>query len=182
MSTRQRRKVEGGIIAALAGVLLAACASPGAPRPALGDDDVRLAYQITVTAPGTRSQGWRGTLYEADGSPIALAPGARVETPAGRFVGVACAHPWSACGSIEEGMVRWMQTHQHNIPMRERWTYRIYARGFYGDRLEGELVRDGAPVEAIEQAATPMGAYRWIDAAEGTATASRRGWWHESWE
>jgi hypothetical protein len=182
MRTRPKIAAHGGIVAALAGVLLAACASLGAPQPSLADDNVRVAYQITVMAPGTRSQGWRGTLYEANGAPIALPPGARVNTPAGRFVGVACEHLWSACGAIEEGMVRWMQNHQHNIPMRERWTYRIYARGLYGDRLEGELIRDEARVEPTQQVATPMGAYRWIEAAEDTTTSGRRGWWHESSE
>lgn len=182
MSTRTKLAVNGRIVAALAGALLAACASFGAPQPPPANDDVRLAYQITVTAPGTRSQGWRGTLYQADGAPIALAPGARVNTPAGRFVGVACQHPWSACGAIEESMVRWMEDHQHNIPMRERWTYRIYARGFYGDRLEGELTRDGARVEPARQVATPMGPYRWIESTDDTTTSTRRGWWHEGWE
>jgi hypothetical protein len=105
-----------------------------------------------------------------------------VDTPAGHFVGVACPHPWSACGAIEEDMMQWMGNHPHNIPMRERWTYRIYARGFYGDRLEGELTRDGVRLEPTERVATPMGAYRWIDAPEGTTTSVRRGWWHEGWE
>lgn len=181
MTERTNRVISGGFITSLA-ALLAACAPLSAPQPSPAADDVRLAYQIIVTAPGTRSQGWRGTLYQADGAPIALAPGARVNTPAGRFIEVACQHPWSACGAIEQGMVRWMTNHQHNIPMRERWTYRIYARGFYGDRLEGELMHDGVRVEPAQHVATPMGAYRWIESTEATTTGLRRGWWHEASE
>ena len=167
------------IIPILAAALLAACitiiAPPGAP-----DDDARLLYQIEVSSPGTRSQGWRGVLYDRNGMPIALAPGARVDTPAGRFVGVACPHAWSTCGAIEERMLAWMERHEHNINMRQRWTYRIHARGYYGDRLEGELLRDGVRVEAGREVMTPMGPYRWRDGSRAPS-AQRRGWWHVAW-
>lgn len=139
--------------AALAAMWLSACASAAAP-PAT---EARLIYQIEVTAPGTRSQGWRGVLYDQDGAPIALAPGARIETSAGRFVGVACLHLWSACGAIDERMHAWMQSNQHNIIMRERWTYRLRARG---DALQGELLRDGVALTGGDEALTPMGPYR----------------------
>jgi hypothetical protein len=167
--------------AALAAVLLAACITVVIPELP-PDDDTRPLYQIEVTAPGTRSQGWRGVLYDRNGAAIALAPGARVETPAGRFVGVACPHAWSTCGAIEENMLRWMERHEHNIIMgRERWVYRINARGYYGDRLEGVLLREGVRVEAGREARTPMGTYRWVDGRPDAPISGRHGWWHEGW-
>ena len=60
------------MVLAVAGVLLAGCASLGAAPPA-PQQSARLLYQIEVSAPGTRSQGWRGVLYGEDGAPIALA-------------------------------------------------------------------------------------------------------------
>lgn len=144
------------MVLAVAGALVAGCASLGAAPPA-PEASARVLYQIDVSAPGTRSQGWRGVLYGEDGAPIALAPGARIETTAGAFVGVACPYAWSTCGAVETRMHAWMQSHDHNINMRERWTYRLQARG---DALYGELLRDGVALTSGDEVLTPMGLYR----------------------
>lgn len=72
-------------------------------RPAA---DAVPVYQLTVTNPGTRSQGVRGTLYAADGTAIAAggdpfsdAPMPQpADTPVGHFEWVRCANLWSVCG------------------------------------------------------------------------------------
>lgn len=168
--------------AALAAMLLASCVYVGGPVwPRQPEDDARLLYEMELTAPGTRSQGWRGVLYGRNGFPVQLQHGQRADTPAGRFVGVRCEHPWSACGAIHEDMLAWMRTHEHNIQMgRERWSYRLTARGFYGDRLEGVLLRDGRSVAEAREARTPFGPFRWIDGRRGL-TADRHGWFHRAW-
>ncbi len=68
------------------------------PAPAL--------YQLTVTNPGTRSQGVRGVLLDANGKPLAepddlfgnSTEPPPVETPVGHFEWVRCAALWSVCG------------------------------------------------------------------------------------
>lgn len=167
--------------AAFAAILLSACVYIGGPHGPPSDDGTRLLYEIHVTSPGTRSQGWRGTLFESNGAPIALAPGQRIDTPAGRFIGVRCELLWRPCGAIHEDMLAWMQGRDHNIQMgRDAWIYRVYAHGFYGDRLSGELLRNGRPIDDGREVQTPMGPYRWID-DRTVITAGRRGWFHVSW-
>jgi hypothetical protein len=165
--------------AALAAMLLASCIYIGGPYRPPPDDETRLLYEIRVTAPGTRSQGWRGVLYDSGGAAVALRDGQRLDTPAGTFVGVRCQHLWSTCGAIHEDMLRWMERHDHNIIMgRDGWTYRLYARGYYGDRLTGELLRNGRAVAGAVME-TPMGPYRWTD--DRTRASGRHGWFHVSW-
>jgi hypothetical protein len=164
----------------LAALLLSACVYVGGPYRPPPDDEARLLYEIEVTAPGTRSQGWRGRLFDRDGALVPLRDGQRAETPAGTFVGVRCQHLWSTCGAVHEDMLRWMQRHEHNIQMgRDRWVYRLYARGYYADRLEGELMREGRAVRDGARVMTPMGPYRWIEGRE--RMRGRHGWFHESW-
>lgn len=171
------------VCAMLAAMWLAACVyiapPPYRPPP---DDETRLLYEIQVTAPGTRSQGWRGVLYESDGSPVLLRAGQSIDTPAGRFVGVECRRPWDACGAVHVDMLRWMRDHEHNIIMDGgHWSYRLYARGYYGDRLSGELWRNGRALEGRDAIVrTPMGPFRWIDGRR-IVTVGRHGWFHESW-
>ena len=70
------------------------------PTAAHADPPGRLFYEIVVTDPGTRSQGWHGVLYDADGNPIEAAPGQTVSLAGqflydvGEFVNVACENPW----------------------------------------------------------------------------------------
>jgi hypothetical protein len=63
-------------------------------------------YEVKVSAPGSRSQGVQGVLYDLDGvrlnadrSPLddGVGPGP-VQTPIGRFVWVRCTYLWSVCG------------------------------------------------------------------------------------
>lgn len=63
-------------------------------------------YDVKVTAPGSRSQGVQGVLYDLDGVQLyadhfplddGVGPDP-VQTPIGRFVWVRCTHPWSVCG------------------------------------------------------------------------------------
>ena len=66
----------------------------------------RLVYEIVVTEPGTRSQGWHGVLYDPAGNPIVATPGETVTMPIGEFIDVPCSAPWDICGVIRMGPFR----------------------------------------------------------------------------
>jgi hypothetical protein len=147
-------------------------------------DEGRLAYQITVTAPGTRSQGWHGTLYDKDGKPMQFEPGKTVKINAGEFVSVAETTPWTPYGMIHVDMVRWMKMANGNVIMdSEPWAYRLYveregskSEGWRGELLHGRGVisppSGDAPVE------TPMGPYHWM---KNEHLWGRHAWFHVSW-
>jgi hypothetical protein len=50
---------------------------------------VCLFYQITVTSPGTGSQGLNGSLYDLGGQAMEVEPGKSVKTHVGDFVSIA---------------------------------------------------------------------------------------------
>ncbi|XTP35518.1 hypothetical protein ACORG1_04555 [Mycobacterium sp. TJFP1] len=150
----------------------------------------RLIYEIDVTAPGTRSQGWQATLYDPAGDPIDAVPGEAVATPLGEFVGFPCDYPWDACGMIRTDMAEWMKTQQANVIMDSgSWSYHVYVDGEGSDRevWTSTLLHDGAEISPDPdgnpltgaQIDTPMGPFR-----TGTPTATdwaRAGWLPSSW-
>ncbi len=114
------------VLASLFTVWFAATLPQPAPIP-----PPQLVYDIVVTQPGTRSQGWRGHLYGDDGAALAVPAGWRVATPLGTFVSVACPHMWSTCGMIREDMVAWMGSGSAvNALDGAAWEFRV-------TRLEG---------------------------------------------
>ena len=84
-------------------VLTIGCSHAASPEPSVSAIPF---YEVKVTAPGSRSQGVLGVLYDLDGvrlnadrSPLVdgVGPGP-MQTPIGRFVWVRCTHLWSVCG------------------------------------------------------------------------------------
>jgi hypothetical protein len=143
----------------------------------------RVFYEMILTAPGTRSQGWHGVLYARDGNPIDVAPGQTVTTPLGEFVNVACIHLWDACGLIRTDMAEWMKSHQANIIMDSKpWLYRMYvsAEGSKSEVWTSRLTHDGAEIfPDMTPMDTPMGPFRTGGPmAFGWAQA---GWFPASW-
>jgi hypothetical protein len=131
------------------------------------DEPGRLAYEIIVTNPGTRSQGWTGTLYGTDGAAMVVDPGKTVETPVGTFVSVACRELWVPCGMIEQRMADWMKTNPGNAILDgEDWSYRLYvgAEGSKSEAWTGQIVHAGTLVDrGSGKTDTPMGPFVWVD-------------------
>lgn len=131
----------------------------------------RLAYDIVVTAPGTKSQGWHGTLYDEKGNPLKVKVGeTRTLPPIGTLVGVACSQPWVPCGMVPRPRLS-------NVPMREQWIYKLYTTNI-GSRCpswRGELLRNGDLIPPPMGAAveTPWGPF--------IAASEPHGWAHKSW-
>jgi hypothetical protein len=155
----------------------AAITTPRAPAA-----DARVFYDITVTAPGTRSQGWRGVLYDPSGAPLARPAGSVVETNAGPFVSVACDWPWVPCGFIHEDQLRWMQTNGGNFILgRDTWVYRltVTAPCTRSEGWRGELLRNGQAVRTKKRRVpTPMGPFRRKTSAH---LWGQTGWFHAAW-
>ncbi len=146
------------------------------------DEPGRLAYAIVVTNPGTRSQGWLGTLYGPDGAAMVVDAGKTVETPAGTFVSVTCRELWVPCGMIEQRMVEWLKADPGNAILDgEDWSYRLYvgAEGSKSEAWTGQIVHAGALVEqGLGKTGTPMGPFVWIDSPYAWG---EHGWFPESW-
>ncbi len=141
----------------------------------------RLFYQIEVTNPGTKSQGWTGTLYDQNGSAMEVPAGQTVSTGAGSFESVNCQLLFIPCGMIHTRMVAWMKTHNGNVLMDSNWTYRLYviAEGSRSEGWRGELLNDGQSVQPPpETASTPMGPFQWSDSAQMWGD---HGWFPVSW-
>lgn len=144
----------------------------------------RLIYQLVVTQPGTRSQGWLGTLYDETGAAIVAAPGARVETPAGNFENLPCTYLWSQCGFIRVGMLPVTAPSSPSALMENQaWVYRLYIHG-EGSRSEGRtgvLEQGGNPVYpgGMRRVETPLGVFVAID--NGGQLWGDAGWFPETW-
>ena len=163
----------------VAALVIALCT----PVQAEADPAGRLVYDIVVSAPGTRSQGWTATLYDSAGKPIETEAGKTVTTPLGEFVRVPCVNPWDACGMIRTDMAEWMKTHQANVVMdSQSWLYRVYldAEGSDGEVWTSTLLHDGAEIPpGINPIDTPMGPFR---TGGPTATGwAKAGWFPVSW-
>ena len=134
------------------------------PLPGLRPGDGRLVYSIEVTNPGTRSQGWVGTLYDLDGAPMNVPPGDTVMVGFDTYVSVECTMPWVPCGMMRSDMVDWLKTHTTNTDMGSGvWRYDLYvsAEGSRSEGWTGELHLDGDPVAFDDDTSieTPMGRF-----------------------
>ncbi len=154
-------------------VLLAAAAFPfGSPAFAAGSE--RLVYQIVLTLPGSRSQGWHGVLYGRNGGPRVIPPGKRVETDIGTLVSVPPKTGWMW---RPYGMVPAAPGMRNDIA-KAPWSYRLYQTGIGTacPAWRGELIRDGKPVPRPKPGAslrTPWGPFVW---------RKGRGWAHQAWK
>jgi hypothetical protein len=150
----------------------------------MANGNERLAYQIDVTDPGSRSQGWHGTLYDKNGQAVQVAPGKTVHTNIGDFVSVAKADPWVPYGMIHVDQVAWMKTNNGNVIIdNQPWSYRLFvaqegtkSEGWRGELLHGHGII-GQPSDA-KPLATPMGPYQWLS---GKEPWQPKGWFHVSW-
>ena len=169
--------------------LLFAAAVLGAllmPTAAQADPQGRLLYEMVVTSPDSRSQGWHGVLYDAAGNTVQAQSGQSVTTPLGDFVSVACGTPWDACGMIRVDMAEWMKTHPANTPavgVSNAWLYRMYvsdetsADPLWRSTLlhaGTEVPPDSAPIN------TPMGPFR--TGGPNAVGWARAGWFPVSWQ
>lgn len=164
-----------GLVVAL--VPLALAGHAGLAQSAGG----RLAYEMVVTNVGTRSQGWHGVLFGADGQPLAATPGVTVETGFGAFEAQACNLPWIPCGFIRSGSP---PSPAVLVDDQVAWGFRIFvtAEGSRSEGWRGELRHGNAPVAAHAGAApvdTQMG--RFVSLGEGATPWGWSGWVPEAW-
>ncbi|GEM_PF-6012747 len=146
--------------------------------------DGRLIYQLQVTQPGTRSQGWFGTLYDEAGAAVTAEPGATVKMPFGTFENLPCTYLWSQCGFIPAGMLPVApMTGFAALTEDQAWVYRLYIHG-EGSRSEGMtgvLLQGGAQVfpGGMRRVETPLGVFLAID-NQGQLWGDA-GWFPETW-
>lgn len=135
----------------------------------------QLTYEVVVTNPGTKSQGWHGILYDDNGQVVQVEAGKTVNTDIGELVGVAPVdgQPWKPYGAVPAtpGM--------ENINQPDAWAYKLYKTGlgsrcpsWRGDLLRGAIVVK--PHAGGEEVKTSLGPFIWL----GTS----HGWAHKSWK
>jgi hypothetical protein len=135
----------------------------------------QLIYEITVTDPGVKMQGWHGTLYDVNGNAMKVEVGKTVMTDIGELKSTA-ADPimvWKSYGMVPTtpGM--------ENHPMPDPWSYKLYGKGI-GSKCSswrGELLRGNAvikPPAGGDQVQTPWGTFIWLNESHG--------WVHKSWK
>ncbi len=135
----------------------AACVSAQVPPPAAE----QVFYEMVVTAPGSRSQGVRGQLFDAKGQPQSDVPTLEpVRTPIGAFDRIGCTHLWSVCGHLRrvEGFSPGGPTNDPTVdgPTLFRVS-RVETTA--GPRFRGELLDDGRAVPLVDRIETPMGPF-----------------------
>ena len=141
----------------------------------------RLAYEIVVTDAGSRSQGWHGILFGADGGALAATPGVTVETGFGVFEAHACTHAWTPCGFIRAG------SQPRSAPLLDdpvAWGFRLFvtAEGSRSEGWRGELRHGDTLVAATAGAPavdTQMG--RFVSMGESATLWGWSGWVPEDW-
>jgi len=159
-------------------------ATLAAPLPAQDRDAGRPYYEMIVTNAGTRSQGWTGTLYGADGAPVAAEPGSAVETPLGAFSITACTLLWEPCGAIPLALPPGEAAPTLDAMVDvEPWRFVLYivaegsrSEGWRGALWHGETeltTGDGSPVW------TPFGTFRWL--GDDGVMWHWSGWAPEGW-
>lgn len=136
----------------------------------------RTAYEIDVSAAGTKSQGLRGILYDERGRPVAEGPVAH--TPIGSFRWLPCRMLWESCGRWREGAA----PPRSSYPSENRSVlrYRITREARDGRTWwRGELVGLNRATGRTRPVETAMGRFRWT---RGRAGAARwEGWVPQEW-
>lgn len=135
-----------------------------------------MVYEIEVSAPGTKSQGLRGTLYDERGRPVSEGP--VVETGIGSFRWIPCRMLWETCGRWREGVDRPSSSYprEHRDVLR----YRVFRQTRRGQTLwTGELVGLRAAAARRRPVGTSMGVFRWTTGRVGSARW--QGWVPQDW-
>ncbi len=169
----------------LARLLIFAVASLGTTGlvEAQSRNDGRLFYEMAVTNAGSRSQGLEGTLYDAAGNAVTVAPGETVETDIGTFIMNACAVPWDSCGMYrkndkEDEAVDIFLT-MDSVP----WEFRLYviAEGSRSEGWRGELWHGDQQVmpEGTKPLATALGHF--LPRGDAQMLWDWSGWIPASW-
>ncbi len=165
------------------GVALTAAWACGIPAFGSTAGDGRLFYEMVVTNPGTRSQGWHGTLYGPDGKPVAAEPNALVDTGAGMFRYVACDVLWKPCGFIREGTQPVPATSAAALLDSEAWRFRLYvhaegsrSEGWTGELFHGEVIT----MPTLDPVETPLGTFVWT--GESGMPWGWSGWRPVAWQ
>lgn len=145
----------------------------------------RLFYEMVVTNAGTRSQGWHGILYDADGRSVAANPGVPVETSIGVFEAHACLQPWTPCGFIRAGSLPQSPPPSAVLNDPVGWGFRLFvsAEGTRSEGWRGELRHGTEVVPAIAGSApvnTQMG--RFVSLGSGDHLWGWHGWSPEAWQ
>lgn len=171
-----RRPILAVLAALAAGVLAPAV-------PAQPADEGRLFYEMTITLPGTRSQGWNGTLFGPDGAALEPEPGAVVDTHVGTFRAYPCTHLWTPCGMIRDGSLPVPPAATVEAQFDPQgWTFRLSvsaegtrSEGWHGALWHGDTLMPatGDPVE------TAMG--RFVPVGESEHLWGWSGWVPEGW-
>ncbi len=138
----------------------------------------QLAYEITVTAPGSKSQGWHGTLYDKNGQPMKVKSGEKWSTDIGILVSVKYKQKHIPYGMISENQLKRIE----NILMDESWSYKLY-RTHTDSKCpswRGELQRRNVVIkpDTGEQVQTPMGPFKWLKEPQNEP----HGWVHVLWK
>ncbi|WP_395612855.1 hypothetical protein [Allosphingosinicella sp.] len=131
----------------------------------------RTAYQIDVSAPGTKSQGLRGTLYDDQGRRVDEGP--TVQTAVGSFRWIPCRMLWESCGRWREGAAPPMSSYPRQNRSVLHYRITVEARG--GVTLwSGQLIGLNAGTVRTRPVETAMGVFRWTSGRVGAA--EWRGW------
>lgn len=130
-------------------------------EPAPAPEAERVFYELVVTAPGSRSQGVRGQLFDAAGRPQSDAPRLEpVQTPIGPFERIGCQYLWSVCGDLRrvEGFV---VAGPGNDPMQDGPVLFRVTRieGAGRARYRGDLFDGPRSVPLAARIETPMGPF-----------------------
>lgn len=154
--------------------------------PALAQDrtEGRLFYEMVVTNPGTRSQGWTGALFGPDGSALTAAPDAVIDTKIGAFRYHVCSVPWDACGFIREGSLPVPGSPSLAVltdPLGHHFRLYVTAEGSRSEGWRGELWHGDAVLTPVagETVDTVMG--RFLALEPGDVPWGWHGWQPESW-
>jgi hypothetical protein len=129
----------------------------------------RMFFEIVESDPGSRSQGWRGSVFDERGLAMQLMPGQTVKMPGGSVTGVACVMPWVPCGAILTVMLHGPNLDRaENVIMEGEWSYRLFvsAPGSKSEAVRGELLLDGEvvrPEPGVRATKTPMGVFIWTE-------------------
>jgi hypothetical protein len=151
----------------------------GFAAPGLSNDlsRERLVYEISMSYPGDRIQGWGGTLFRQDGTTLPVGSGMPMLTSFGRFVPMGpCPRPFRPCGFVEERM---SAAPSNKLMGPTPWLYSLHVRAecFREEKVRGELNRGGQKWVGVagDMIETPMGPFEW------RATYSEEGWFPKLW-
>lgn len=172
-------------------VALSAFAASCAPS-LVQESREHLFYEMQVTAPGTRSQGIRGRLFDADGQSVvtnasgdivreeslpAGTGGASLMLGAGIFLHRARQHAWDISGMIPETMLA--APHLNDPSLHSATRFRLLVRGMCAshESWRGELLDShGTPIgPSTSSMDTPMGRFTFRSGPQ------EAGWFPETW-